>query len=207
MFTGIIEEIARVVAVEPLADRAVRLRVATSLPPKAKGASFALDGVCLTLTDFHPTAPRRWEVTMTCGFETLARTTLGKLVAGDHVNAERPLRVGDELGGHLVTGHVDGIGRLRERRAEGPSLWVAIDAPAALRSQIVAKGSITVDGISLTVNGVDADGFTVGIVPHTLTHTTLGDKTVGAELNLETDLIGKYVERQLAARGAGYTSR
>jgi riboflavin synthase len=137
-------------------------------------------------------------VALVSAAETLARTTLGGLAPGAAVNLERPLRLGDRLGGHLVAGHVDGVGRIAARRERGEALDVIVHASSGLLRYVVEKGSIAVDGISLTVNAVDERGFAVSLIPHTLEVTTLGRKPAGAAVNLEVDLIGKYVEKLVA---------
>jgi riboflavin synthase len=201
MFTGIIEEVGRVLGVAP-GPQASELRLDTALDPGPIGASLAVEGVCLTVT-----AHRGREVTATVGPETLAVTTLASLRPGDRVNLERPLRLGDRLGGHLVAGHVDGVGELRASRMVGPARELWIGAPESVLRYVVAKGSIAVDGISLTVNELGDGRLSVMLIPHTLAHTTLVDKGVGARLNLEADLIGKYVERLLAPRPSATAPR
>jgi riboflavin synthase len=198
MFTGIIEEVGRLAAVTRGAE-ASEVRIATALDPGPVGASLAVEGVCLTVT-----AASRGQVSCTVGPETLARTTLGALRVGDAVNLERPLRLSDRLGGHLVAGHVDGVGEIVRVRTVGPAREVTVRAPAAVLRYVVTKGSIAIDGISLTVNEVDAESFGVTLIPHTLGATTLGRKDAGARVNLEADLIGKYVEKFVtAARDGG----
>ncbi|HEY3355232.1 MAG TPA: riboflavin synthase [Polyangia bacterium] len=197
MFTGIIEEVGRVLRVVPGAQ-ASELRVETGLDPGAIGASLAVDGVCLTVTSHSGR-----EVGATVGPETLARTTLGSLRPGHRVNLERPLRLADRLGGHLVAGHVDGVGRIAHARPVGGALVLDFEAPPEVMRYVVAKGSIAVDGISLTVNEVTEGGFSVTLIPHTLASTTLPGKGAGAAVNLEADLIGKYVEKLLGPRAHG----
>jgi riboflavin synthase len=203
VFTGLIEDVGRVAQVDVVgagATGARRLTIESRLAdePMPIGASLAVDGTCLTVTGWSA-----GRVAAVAAAETLERTTLGTLSPGARVNLERPLRVGDRLGGHLVAGHVDGVGRLAGRRPRGEAVDITIAAPAALLRYVVEKGSIAVDGISLTVNLVDAAGFTVSIIPHTQTATTLADKPEGAAVNLEVDLIGKYVERLLGPHAAG----
>lgn len=167
----------------------------------ALGASVAVSGVCLTVTASTATS-----FTVEAAFETLAITTLGELRVGCRVNLEPSLRVGDALGGHLVSGHVDGLARVRSLTRRGDALEVWFDAPAALLPFIAVKGSVCVDGVSLTVNAVDRRGFAVGLIPHTLAATTLGERAVGDALNLEVDLLARYVARLLGAgegRAAG----
>ncbi len=194
MFTGIIEELARVRAVIPNADGArIEIDATTVVEDATLGASIAVNGCCLTVVEI---GDGWWAADAVV--ETLSRTTLGKLAAGDAVNLERPLRLADRLGGHLVQGHVDGTGsvRARELEADGSTL-VRFDAPADVMRYVVHKGSITVDGISLTVAAVHDDGFSVAVIPHTLAVTTLGTRPVGAQVNLECDVLAKYVERLL----------
>lgn len=196
MFTGIVEELGCVREVMPR-EGGARLEIAatTVLSDAVIGASIAVNGCCLTVVELGDGWWAADAVT-----ETLERTSLGSLHDGDPVNLERPVRLADRLGGHLVQGHVDGVGTiaLREPLADG-STRVAIRAPQDLLRYIVEKGSITVDGISLTVAAVRGDGFEVAVIPHTLAVTTLGTKQPGAAVNLEVDVLAKYVERLLQA--------
>jgi riboflavin synthase len=202
MFTGIVEDTGRVERLEPLARGsgvAVTLAAALLEEEMPLGASLAVDGVCLTVTHWQ-----KGRVKADVGPETMARTTLGGLAVGQTVNLERPLRLGDRLGGHLVSGHVDGVGTLAQVTPRGDALDLRVALAPELARYVVEKGSITIDGISLTVNQVDDRAFTVSLIPHTQLVTTLARKGVGARVNLETDLIGKYVERLLGpARPAG----
>jgi riboflavin synthase len=201
MFTGLVEEVGKVVRVEPLAQgegRRLALTARLLEQPLEVGASLAVDGVCLTVVDWQ-----RGHAHLEVGPETLERSTLGRLSVGAGVNLERPLRLGDRLGGHLVAGHVDGVGRVQARTDRGPALDLFITAPAPLLRYVIEKGSIAVDGVSLTVNRVEARGFEVSLIPHTQAVTTLPVKALGAEVNLEVDLIGKYVEKLLGPREAG----
>jgi riboflavin synthase len=199
MFTGIIETTATVesLAAPDPAQPGARLVVTTTLDVAALplGASIAVDGVCLTVVE---RGPGRFAADL--GPETLARTTLGGLRAGDRVHLERPLRLGDPLGGHLVSGHVDGLGTVVARRPVGTALELDIEAPAEVAGTLVPKGSITVEGASLTVNTVAGKRFSVTLIPHTLAVTKLGDKPVGAPVNLEADLVAKHIDRLVAAR-------
>ena len=179
MFTGIVREVGRVVSFDG------RRLVVDAQTQAAEGDSVAVDGVCLTAVDGTRLA---FDVVD----ETLARTTLGALKAGDRVNLEPALRAGEPLGGHLVQGHVDGLGRVR---STGEPVW--IDAPPELLRYCVEKGSITVDGVSLTIARLDDDGFAVALVPHTLEATTLGGLAPGDPVNLEVDILAKYVEKLL----------
>lgn len=198
MFTGIVRERGAVVAVHGGED-GIRLEVEApfSAAGAAVGDSIALDGVCLTVVERDGS-----RLAFEAVPETLRRTALGRLEAGDEVNVEPALRAGDPLGGHLVQGHVDGVGRVRSVELEGDGRRVWIDAPEAVLRYCVEKGSIALAGVSLTVAAVDADGFAVALVPHTLAATTLGALAPGDEVNLEVDVLAKYVERLLAqARG------
>lgn len=195
MFTGIVEDIGRVLAVDSLpSGRGRRLRISAALLEEMQplGASLAVDGVCLTLVEWN-----KGHAAAEVGPETLERSTLGALAVGATVNLERPMRLGDRLGGHLVSGHVDGVGRIGRKHPRAEALDLTVTAEAALLRYVVEKGSITIDGISLTVNRVDGSGFEVSLVPHTQSATTLGRKAEGAAVNLEIDLIGKYVEKLL----------
>jgi riboflavin synthase len=195
MFTGIVEDVGHVIAVDSLpSGRGRRLHLGAPLLEEAQflGASLAVDGVCLTVVEWNP-----GRAGVEVGPETLERTTLGALVAGMRVNLERPMRLGDRLGGHLVSGHVDGVGRIGRRRPRAEALDLTVLAASLLLRYVVEKGSITVDGISLTVNHVDELGFGVSLIPHTQGATTLGRKLEGEAVNLEVDLIGKYVEKLL----------
>jgi riboflavin synthase len=189
MFTGLVETLATVEGVQ--ADRPGRLLLLTSpaiAPELTVGESVAVNGACLTVVA-QDLRTCRFQV----GPETLLRTNLGELVPGDRVNLERSLRVSDRLGGHLVQGHIDAIGHLAERRRDGDWELVWFRCPESLTAQMVSKGSVAVDGVSLTLVDVQAGRFSVALIPHTLTHTTLGFKQAGAAVNLETDLIAKYV--------------
>ncbi len=198
MFTGIVEELGRVRAVTPN-DGGARLEIEAKrvLEDVELGASIAVNGCCLTVVDFSDGV---WAADAV--IETLDRTNLGALAPGDPVNLERPVRLADRLGGHLVQGHVDGVGRIDEIAPQPDgSARVRVAAPADVLRYVVEKGSITVDGISLTIAGVAADDFTIAVIPHTLAVTTLGTKPPGATVNLEADLIAKYVEKLMPAQG------
>ena len=202
MFTGIVEELGTVEAVERQSD-AVRLtvRAGTVLEGTAPGDSIAVNGCCLTVTDRNDAT---WTADVMA--ETLAKTGLGSLTAGDRVNLERAVTVGSRLGGHLVQGHVDAVGHVVRR--EPGEHWdvVTISMPGDLAPYLVDKGSITVDGVSLTVVEARDDEFTVSLIPETLRRTTLGFRAPGAMVNLEVDVIGKYVARQLGLRATPETS-
>ncbi|MGA5564107.1 riboflavin synthase [Streptomyces platensis] len=198
MFTGIVEELGAVVAVENLGDASrFRLRGPVVTEDAKHGDSIAVNGVCLTVVD---TADG--EFTADVMAETLNRSSLGALTAGSRVNLERPMALGGRLGGHLVQGHVDGTGTILERTPGEHWEIVKIALPAALSRYVVEKGSITVDGVSLTVVDAADDYFTISLIPTTLALTTLGIKKTGDPVNLEVDVLAKYVER-LLGRGAG----
>lgn len=201
MFTGLVQSVGTVAAIDAR-PQSKRLEIAAKLRPEDRilGASVAVAGVCLTVTDAD--AER---FACEAAFETLERTTLGDLRPGARVNLEPALRLGDALGGHLVSGHVDGVGHLRARTPRGDAIEMRFDAPADLRRFIAIKGSICVDGVSLTVNAIDDAGFAVGLIPHTLAATTLGALGPGDRVNLEVDLIARYVERLLGARAPAAT--
>lgn len=194
MFTGLVESMATVAEVRdaPPGCRLV-LAAADLAATAALGDSIAVNGCCLTVVE-HTVE----KLSFDAGPETLARTNLGALKARDRVNVERSLKLGDTLGGHLVTGHVDGLGTLVSRRDEGDwSTFIFRVAPQLAR-QMASKGSVAVDGVSLTLVDVDDTSFSVALIPHTLAVTTLGRLAVGDRVNIETDLLAKYVERQLA---------
>jgi riboflavin synthase len=194
MFTGIVEELGTVRAITPNEGGArIEIAATTVLADAVLGASIAVNGCCLTVVEFTDSWWAADAVT-----ETLDRTSLGSLVAGSPVNLERPVRLEDRLGGHIVQGHVDGVGSLVTRDAlPDGSTRMRFAAPAGLLRYIVEKGSITVDGISLTVAALHADGFDIAVIPHTLAVTTLGPKATGDPVNLEVDVLAKYVERLL----------
>lgn len=195
MFTGIVTDVGEVVAVSPLAS-GIRARIATGYDPEtiAIGASVACAGPCLTVVARGREAGRAcFEVEVST--ETLDRTTLGEWRPGTRVNLERSLRAGDELGGHIVTGHIDGVADVLARREEGGMARFDLEAPAAIARYIAEKGSVALDGTSLTVNGVDGARFSIMIIPHTLAVTTWGAVGAGDRLNLEVDLFARYLER------------
>jgi riboflavin synthase len=203
MFTGLVEDVGTVVRADRRSDALV-IAVRPSEMPLAElklGESVSHDGVCLTVTDVG-----RDSYTVLAGAETLARSTLGEVRIGATLNLERALRAGDRLGGHMVAGHVDGIGEITARRDGGANVVYVIRAPRALLRYVVEKGSIAIDGVSLTVNGVGDESFDVAIIPHTLAATTIGDKHPGRRVNLEVDVIGKYVEKLLGGYRTGEKS-
>ncbi|WP_406403915.1 riboflavin synthase [Streptomyces sp. NBC_00879] len=198
MFTGIVEELGEVTAVENLGDSSrFRLRGHVVLEGAKHGDSIAVNGVCLTVVEFGD-----GEFTADVMAETLSRSSLGALQEGSRVNLERPMAVGGRLGGHIVQGHVDGTGTIVERKPSENWEIVKISLPADLTRYVVEKGSITVDGVSLTVVDAGPDYFTISLIPTTLALTTLGIKQPGDPVNLEVDVIAKYVERLLGARSA-----
>jgi len=199
MFTGIVQAIGRVATVGAGAGGARRLAFETGGLATAdwqRGDSVAVSGACLTVVAL---GDGRFEAELSG--ETLARTTLGRLAAGDPVNLEPALRAADALGGHLVTGHVDGVARVLDCREAGGALHAVVEAPAALARFIAEKGSVALDGVSLTVGRVSGDAFAIDLVPHTRAVTTLGTLAPGRELNLEVDLVARYLDRLLDARG------
>ncbi|WP_030756993.1 riboflavin synthase [Streptomyces sp. NRRL F-5135] len=202
MFTGIVEELGEVAAVENLGDSSrFRLRGPLVTENAKHGDSIAVNGVCLTVVDLAD-----GEFTADVMAETLNRSSLGALVPGSRVNLERPTAVGGRLGGHIVQGHVDGTGTIVGREPSEHWEVVTVSLPAGLSRYVVEKGSITVDGVSLTVVEAGAEHFTISLIPTTLALTTLGLKGPGDPVNLEVDVIAKYVERMLGDR-AGESSR
>lgn len=195
MFTGIVAEVGVITAIEEGGGRRFWVASRTLGEGLALGASVSHSGVCLTIAAFAPPTPDGIVWAVDAIPETLARTKLGRLGVGARINLERALRVGDELGGHFVCGHVDGLGEVAARAAEADSLRLSIRAPQSLLPLIAVKGSITLDGVSLTVTAVDESGFGVALVPHTLKETTLGELGVGDHVNLEVDMIARYLAR------------
>jgi riboflavin synthase len=195
MFTGLIESLGTVRQLHTDgAGRHLFVAEPTMAPQLTLGESVAVNGACLTVVE-HDVETFRFQI----GPETLQRTNLGDLTPGDAVNLERSMRMGDRLGGHLVQGHVDGLGRIARRERQGDWEMVWFRCPAELAAQMVNKGSVAVDGISLTLVDVSADGFSVALIPHTLAVTTLGRKAPGDTVNVETDLLAKYVWKCLQA--------
>jgi len=188
MFTGIVSDIGMF-----LRRDGGRLRIQSHFDPAslAPGASIACDGCCLTVAGVGEGGVFEVDVSN----ETASRTTLGNWKEGTRINLERPLTLGDELGGHLVTGHIDGVATIVERKTDGESVRFVLEAPAELARFIAPKGSVALNGVSLTVNEVAGARFGVNIIPHTLAHTTWGDLKPGDLLNLEVDLLARYVER------------
>lgn len=198
MFTGIVTDIGEVREARRRAG-GLTLVIATAYDTAkiALGASIGCSGVCLTATALQP-----GRFTVDVSGETLTRSTAGDWREGTQINLEQSLKLGDEMGGHLVLGHVDGVAQVAERRADGDSVRFTIEAPADLAPFIAEKGSVALDGVSLTVNEVAGARFGVNIIPHTLSQTTFGRAETGTWMNLEIDLIARYVGRLLAARGA-----
>lgn len=196
MFTGLIEDVGKITALGVKTQAAV-LTVATKLPVRSmpRGASIAVNGTCLTVVK-----KRNKSFTVDVSPETLRRTNLQSLSVGGQVNLERPMRLSDRLGGHLVTGHVDGVGRITAIATEGEFTIITFAVPASLGILLVRKGSVAVDGISLTVNDRRRDRFSVAIIPFTLQHTNLRARRVGDKVNIEVDLIGKYVQNLMRSR-------
>jgi riboflavin synthase len=190
MFTGIITDIGTVSAVETRGDTRFRIRTSFDTASIAIGASIACSGVCLTVVQKGDD----W-FAVDVSAETMSRTVLGSWREGSRINLERSLKIGDELGGHIVSGHVDGIAVVEKVEPEGDSLRVDFRVPEALAAYIAEKGSITIDGASLTVNAVEHDRFGVNLIPHTRQVTTLGDLKPGAKVNVEIDVLARYVAR------------
>jgi riboflavin synthase len=194
MFSGIVEELGHFDSIDPAAGR-VRIDCGEVLRGARRGDSLAVSGCCLTLSDF-----------ISGGFvadvmpETLRRTTLGRLGTGDPVNLEAAMRHDGRVGGHLVTGHVDGVGTVTGTRADGNATWVTVAPPTQLMPLLVEKGCVAIDGISLTVVDVGDTDFTVSLIPFTRERTTAGAWTAGTAVNLEADLVAKYVQRGIAAQ-------
>jgi riboflavin synthase len=196
MFTGLIEDVGKIAALR-IKNHAAILAVKTKLPlgSMPRGASIAVNGACLTVVK-----KRNKTFTVDVSPETLKRTNLQTLAVGHRVNLERPMRLAERLGGHLVTGHVDGLGKITAMATEGEFTIITFAVPAFLGPLLVRKGSVAVDGISLTVNDCRRDRFSVAIIPFTLQHTNLRARRVGDKVNIETDLIGKYVQSLMHRR-------
>ena len=195
MFTGLITDVGRVRAVTSVGDRRIEIETSFPIAEIELDASIACSGVCLTASEFGD----NW-FAVEASEETTSKTTVGDWQAGDALNLERSLRIGDELGGHLVFGHVDGVAKIAERRTDGDSIRFSILAPDDLAPYIASKGSVALSGVSLTVNEVDGNRFGVNIIPHTADATTLGNLSAGDRVNLEIDMLARYVARQLEAR-------
>lgn len=193
MFTGIVTDVGQVRHIEKRGDTHVVVSTHYDVSAIEMGASIACSGACMTVVDKGGAADR-W-FAFTASGETLSKTTLGEWKVGDTVNLERPMRVGDELGGHIVTGHVDDVAEIKSVLPEGESVRMVFEAPAALARFIASKGSVALDGVSLTVNEVDGARFGVNIIPHTAKMTTFGRAKPGGKVNLEVDLMARYVAR------------
>jgi len=190
MFTGIITDVGRVRSIERSGDTLFTIETAFDMETVPIGASIANNGVCLTVVDKGP----GWFAVQASG-ETLSKTTLGGWAEGTRVNLERALKMGDELGGHIVSGHVDGVARVVEVRPDGESVRLTFEAPADLEKFVAPKGSVALDGVSLTVNEVDGARFGVNIIPHTQVATTFGQLKPGDAVNMEIDMLARYVAR------------
>jgi riboflavin synthase len=201
MFTGIVTDVGEVIAAEPRAEGLTRLRIACRFDPDtiAIGASIACSGVCLTVVARGRTGNRGW-FDVDAAAETLRLTTVGRWRQGTKVNLERSLKVGDELGGHIVAGHADGVALLAAREDLTDMARLTFTAPLELARFIAQKGSVALDGVSLTVNTVEDPQFSVLIIPHTLAVTTIGTLAVGDSVNLEVDLMARYAARLLEAK-------
>jgi riboflavin synthase len=193
MFTGIVTDIGQIRHVERRGDTHIVIATHYNAGTIDIGASIACSGVCLTVVD-KGSAAEHW-FAVTASGETLGKTAIGSWKPGDSVNLERPLRLGDELGGHIVSGHVDGVATIAEMRDEGESRRMIFEAPPELMRFIAPKGSVALDGVSLTVNEVEKKQFGVNLIPHTLAVTTFGRLAVGSKVNLEVDLLARYVAR------------
>jgi len=198
MFTGLIQDVGVVERVQPGATMDVWVRTALGADGFALGESIAVDGVCLTVVERTAATFR-----VQAGPETLRRTTLGALQAGARVHLERALRLSDRLGGHLVLGHVDAVCTLLSRRMEGGAVVLDVSLPEDLSAFFIEKGSVALDGVSLTVNRLGARDFSVALIPETQARTTLGHKSAGTRANVEADVIGKYVARLLRPGASG----
>ncbi len=204
MFTGLIENTGKVMRVSETGGG-----IKLSLRPEAGmevqiGDSVSVNGVCLTISELGtrnlPPGQAGSELSFQISPVTMQSTDLGDLIINDRVNLERALRLSDRLGGHIVTGHIDGTGSIIDKKPGGEYTFFTFEAPEEILKYIVKKGSVAVDGISLTVTGLDSRSFSVAIIPHTLTATNIGDKGIGRKVNLEVDIIGKYVEKLMSGQ-------
>jgi riboflavin synthase len=193
MFTGIVTDVGKVRHVEKRGDTHIVIATRYDVATVEMGASIACAGVCMTVVD-KGTAKDRW-FAVTASGETLSKTTIGSWKAGDAVNLERPMRVGDEFGGHIVTGHIDAVAEIVGAVPEGESLRLIFEVPVKFARFVAPKGSVALDGVSLTVNDVDGARFGVNIIPHTQSVTTFGRAKPGAKVNFEIDLLARYVAR------------
>ena len=192
MFTGIITDVGRILSIRRGGDTRFEIETRFDMDSVDIGASIACSGPCLTVIE----KGLGW-FAIEASAETLARTTMGSWQEGTRINLERALKVGDELGGHIVSGHVDGVGSIRALKPEGDSVRVTLTLPEGLRRFVAPKGSVTVDGVSLTVNEVDREGFGINIISHTQSATTLGERRLGDPVNVEIDMLARYVARLL----------
>ena len=198
MFTGLIQRVGEILRVRPrTAGKTLEIKVINPWDDVVLGESIAVDGACLTVTGI-----REDGFSADVSTETLGRTTLGGAAPGRVVNLERALRISDRLGGHMVSGHIDAVGGLRTLRNRGEFLELVVDAPAEIMHQVAKKGSIALDGVSLTVNEISGDSFDVSVIPHTIMETTLDGWRPGHKINLETDIVAKYLERLIERSGA-----
>jgi riboflavin synthase len=196
MFTGLVEEIGNIKAVTKSTKSAkITIKASKVLEEVKLGDSISTNGVCLTVTDFSTNY-----FTVDVMAETMRRSNLKNLSSGDEINLERALRLGDRLGGHMVSGHIDGVGVISKYENEDNAVWITIKTPPELLRYIVEKGSIAIDGVSLTVAYVDDESFKVSIIPHTKDVTTLLRKKIGDEVNLECDMVGKYIEKLISVK-------
>jgi riboflavin synthase len=197
MFTGIVTDVGQLRHIEKRGDTHLVIGTHYDVAAIEIGASINCSGACMTVVD-KGSAKDRW-FAVTASAETLSKTTMGHWKIGDPVNLERAMKVGDELGGHIVTGHVDGVAEVNSVKPEGESIRVMFQAPVAVSRFIASKGSVALDGVSLTVNEVDGSRFGVNIIPHTSKVTTFGKLKAGSEVNLEVDLMARYVARLVKA--------
>lgn len=197
MFTGIIEDRGTVTGIKRRSKESTLTFRVNRIDPRemVKGESISVNGACLTVTSLEGDT-----FTVDASRETLSRTNLGKLRVGSMVNLERSLRAGDRMGGHMVSGHVDGVGRVKSKKKRGGSVEFRFTAPERILTYIVEKGSVAIDGVSLTVNTVEGGEFTVNIIPYTLAETTFGALRTGNPVNIECDIIGKYVEKFMTGK-------
>jgi riboflavin synthase len=199
MFTGIIEGLGTIYAVQPSGE-GKKLTIDADFVPEGakKGDSISVSGACLTAVVINGA-----RFTVDVSPETLARSTFAQVKTGDRVNIERAMRLSDRLDGHLVSGHIDGVGTIIDRKIKSNAILITIGAPESLCRFMIEKGSVAVDGISLTINGCTLNSFEVSIIPYTSKLTTIGFKNIGAHVNIETDMIGKYIEKFLSGRQTG----
>lgn len=207
MFTGIITDIGTVQAIEKRGDTRIVIETRFDADSIDMGASIACSGACMTVVDKGKSSVELSWFAVDVSAESLSRTTLGGWEVGTRLNLERSMKLGDEIGGHLVTGHVDGLATLVSIIPEGDSHRLKIRVPSGLDAYVAEKGSVALDGVSLTVNEVEGDVFGVNIIPHTWNETTLGGLTIGAEMNMEVDPLARYVARQFETHAARLGSK